>query len=343
MTDQTMQCPLSANEVRRLRAVRSYKILDSQPEVDFDTLTRVAANAVNTPAAVIGLMDSDRLWFKSQLGLGVPQLDRQVAFCAHAIMRPKELLVVEDLRQDGRFQGNPLVTQAPHLCFYAGAPLIDRNGYALGTIAVMDTKPRALSEPQRLLLRDLSTLAIAALENRQRAIQLSHLAMSDHLTGLANRAQFDRILDSEIAHARRTGESFTVLYMDLNDFKRVNDALGYEAGDEVLSEVSRRMKKQVRTEDLLARIGGDEFGVFMRPSVDDPPESLAKRISEVVSAPIILSTGNIVSVCISIGSATYTDTIKSKIALLAQADQSLYEVKRKNNLLLNGSAISPPL
>lgn len=206
-------------------------------------------------------------------------------------MRPEELLVVEDLRQDSRFQGNPLVTQAPHLCFYAGAPLIDRNGYALGTIAVVDTKPRALSEPQRLLLRDLSTLAIAALESRQRAIQLSHLNMSDHLSGLANRAQFDRTLDSEIAHVRRTGESFTVLYMDLNEFKRVNDTLGHEAGDEVLIEVSRRMEKQVRTEDLLARIGGDEFGVFMRPSVENPPESLAKRITEVVSTPIILSTG----------------------------------------------------
>jgi len=329
MIDQTMQCPVPANEVRRLRAVRSYEILDTPPEVDFDTLTRVAVNAFNTPVAVIGLLDGDRLWFKSQLGLGMPQLDRQFAFCAHAIMQPEELLVVEDLRQDSRFEGNPLVTQAPHLCFYAGAPLIDRNGYALGTIAVVDTKPRALSEPQRLLLRDLSTLAITALENRQRAIRLSHLAMSDHLTGLANRAEFDRVLDSEIAHARRTGESFTVLYMDLNEFKRVNDTLGHEAGDEVLFEVSRRMKKQVRTEYLLARIGGDEFGVFMRPSVEDSPESLAKRITEVISVPIILSTGNIVSVRISIGSATYTDAIKSKIALLAQADQSLYEVKRK--------------
>lgn len=76
MTDQTMQCPLPENEVRRLQAVRSYEILDTPPEVDFDTLTRVAANAFNTPAAVIGLMDVDRLWFKSQRGLGVPQLDR---------------------------------------------------------------------------------------------------------------------------------------------------------------------------------------------------------------------------------------------------------------------------
>ena len=329
MPDHAMPCPLPASETQRLQAVRSYDILDTLPEVDFDTLTRVAAQAFKTPAAVIGLMDSDRLWFKSQLGLGVPQLDRQIAFCAHAIMRPDEPLVVEDLRLDGRFQGNPLVTQAPHLCFYAGAPIIDRHGYALGTIAVVDTQPRMFSDAQIALLRDLSTLAITALESRHRANLLGHLAMTDHLTGLANRAQFERTLNSEIAYARRTGEPFTVFYMDLDDFKGVNDTLGHAAGDEVLCAVALRMTDQVRAEDLLARLGGDEFGVFMRPSVEDPAESLAKRIVEVVSAPITLSTGDKVSVGISVGIATYTDALDSMAALLAHADRALYEAKRK--------------
>jgi diguanylate cyclase (GGDEF)-like protein len=329
MSDQTMQCLLPENEAQRLRAVRSYDILDTLPEVDFDTLTRVAALALNTPAAVIGLMDSDRLWFKSQLGLGVQQLDRKIAFCAHAIMRPDEPLVVEDLRQDSRFQDNPLVKQAPHLCFYAGAPLIDRHGYALGTIAVVDTQPRSFSETQRALLRDLSTLVITALESRQRANVLGHLAMTDYLTGLANRAQFERTLNSEMAHSRRTGEPFTLLYMDLDDFKEINDTYGHAAGDDVLCEVARRMSDQVRAEDLLARLGGDEFGIFMRQSVEDSPESLAGRIVEVVSEPISLSTGDKVSVGISVGISTFTDGIDSMTKLLALSDQALYEAKRK--------------
>lgn len=329
MADHTKQCPLPTNETQRLHAVRSYDIIDSAPEMEFDTLTRVAARAFNTPAAVIGLMDADRFWFKSQLGLGVPELDRQIAFCAHAILRPDEILVVEDLRKDHRFQENPLVTQAPHLCFYAGAPLIDRQGYALGTIAVVDTQPRTLNDAQLALLHDLSKLVIAALESRKRAILLSNLAMSDHLTGLANRTQFERTLNSEMGHARRTGEPFTVLYMDLDGFKRVNDTFGHAAGDEVLHEVARRMEDQVRTEDLLARIGGDEFGVFMRQNVKDSPELLANRIVETVSAPITLSTGDKTSVGISIGIATYTDAIVSMAALMAMADQALYEVKRK--------------
>ena len=323
------QCPLPANEAQRLQAVRSYDILDTPPELDFDALTRVAAHAFNTPAAVVGLMDSDRLWFKSKLGLDVPQLDRQIAMCAHAIMRPDEPLVIEDLQQDPRFKQNPLVTQAPHLRFYAGAPLIDPQGYALGTIAVVDMKPRTITETQRTMLQDLSTLVISALESRNRAILLGRLAMTDHLTKLANRAQFERTLDSGLAHARRTGEPFTVLYLDLDDFKKVNDTFGHAAGDEVLCEVARRLAKEVRAEDLLSRFGGDEFGVFMRQSAEDSVESLVKRITDAVAEPIPLSSDERVSVGISVGMASYSGAIDSKSSLLAQADQSLYEAKRK--------------
>lgn len=329
MTEQIMQCPIPENESQRLRAVRSYDILDTPPEVDFDTLTRVASYAFNTPAAVIGLMDANRLWFKSQIGIGVPQLDRQIAFCAHAVMQPSELLIVEDLQQDSRFHENPLVILAPHLRFYAGAPLIDHHGYALGTIAVVDTQPRAFNDTQRALLGELSTLVITALESRHRANQLGHLAMTDYLTGLANRAQLERTLHSEMAHARRTGEPFTVFYMDLDDFKQVNDTFGHSAGDEVLCVVANRMTDQVRAEDLLVRLGGDEFGIFMRPNVEDSAESLAGRIVEAVSTPITLSTGEKVSIGISIGIATFTDSTDSMSTLLAQADQALYEAKRK--------------
>ena len=324
-------CPMPENESQRLRALRSYEILDSQPEVEFDTLTRVATHAFGTPAGVIGLMDADRLWFKSRIGLGVPQLDRQIAFCAHAIMRPDEPLIVEDLQQDPRFKGNPLVTQAPHLRFYAGAPLIDRDGFALGTIAVVDIEPRKFSDAQIQLLRDLSVLVITALENRQRAKMLGQLAMTDHLTGLPNRAQFERTLNSEMAHARRMSEPFTVLFMDLDGFKAINDTFGHHAGDEVLCEVARRIEKLVRAEDLLARFGGDEFGIFMRPSDDNTAESLANRITERVLAPITLSAGIKVTIGISIGIARYSGSINTVESLLEQADQSLYKAKRNNN------------
>jgi diguanylate cyclase (GGDEF)-like protein len=187
-----------------------------------------------------------------------------------------------------------------------------------------------VNEVQRILLRDLSSIVITALESRHRANQMVYLAMTDHLTGLANRAQFDRTLISEMAHARRAHEQFTVLYMDLDGFKGINDAYGHASGDEVLKVVATRMATQVRTEDLLARLGGDEFAVFMRYNVDNTAKLLAKRIVEVVSAPITLSTGIEVSIGISIGIATRTDDIDSLPTLLALADIALYKDKRKH-------------
>ena len=322
-------CPIPENEAQRVHAVHAYDIIDSPPEVEFDTLTRIAINAINTPAGVIGLMDSDRLWFKSQFGLGVPQLDRQIAFCAYAVMRPGELLVVEDLLEDPRFRENPLVTQEPRLRFYAGAPLVDRHGYALGTIAVVDTQPRKFSPSQGSLLRDLSTLVITAMEGRHRTSMLGRMAMTDYLTGLANRGQFEKALKSELALAARTNEPFTVFYMDLDDFKQVNDNIGHAAGDEVLCEVSRRIERELRAEDLLARFGGDEFGILLRKSTSDSTGALVGRIKEAVRSPIEISSGHKVSVGISIGVATYTKGIVNSAALLAQADWNLYAAKRE--------------
>lgn len=329
MPADVLQCPIPDNEPQRLQAVRSYDILDTAPEVDFDALTRVAAHVFETPAAVVGLLDSDRLWFKSRFGLDVPQLDRQIAFCAFAVMQPDELLVVEDLRQDPRFSHNPLVTQPPHLRFYAGAPLIDPDGYALGTIAVVDSKPRALNEPQRAVLRDLSTLVITALENRRRALLLARLALTDHLTELANRAQFDRALEAEMAHAQRSGEPFTLMYLDLDGFKEVNDRLGHAAGDEVLREIARRLAREVRAEDTLARSGGDEFGVIVRQTDRDAAEALARRIVEAVSRPVTLASGAEAQVGISVGIASHAAGDDSAAALLARADQALYQAKRQ--------------
>ena len=106
----TLACPLPQNEDQRLDALRSYEILDSDPELEFDALTRIATHTFNTPIAVVAMMDSDRLWFKSRIGLDIPQLDRKIAFCAHTINTPDAPLIVNDLSSDIRFARNPLVS-----------------------------------------------------------------------------------------------------------------------------------------------------------------------------------------------------------------------------------------
>jgi diguanylate cyclase (GGDEF)-like protein len=326
---QSVSCPVPANEPQRVASLYAYDILDSLPEMDFDTLASVAANALKMPAAVIGLMDSERLWFKSQIGLGVTHLDRSIAFCAHAIMRPDEVLVSEDLTKDARFVHNPLVTNAPNLRFYAGAPLINQQGYALGTIAVADTQPRTLSDAEKQLLKDFAKLVILAIESRKTATQLQKLAMTDQLTGLPNRVHFERVLNAEISHAKRSKIPFKLYLMDLDNFKWINDTFGHPAGDEVLQEVSQRMLNEIRAEDLLARLGGDEFGLIVRGDCSQFKDTITSRMAYAVSAPLTLSNGNEVNIGMSIGSVAFSDSVDSIGELLGVADELLYQQKRK--------------
>jgi diguanylate cyclase (GGDEF)-like protein len=321
-------CCIPDNEAQRLRALRSYDVLDTEPEPEFDALTRVAAHAFAVPIAVVAMVDSDRLWFKSKLGLAVPQLDRKIAFCAHTIMRPSELLVVEDLRSDVRFTGNPLVTNVPHIRFYAGVAIVDHDRQALGTIAVIDTRPRTFSHSQRHALADLSTLAMTALQSRRRAMELRHLAMTDYLTGIANRAKFEASITAEVHTARQSGNTFNVFLLDLDGFKNVNDTFGHAAGDEVLRTVAKRLTLLVRQGDTVARLGGDEFGIVARNDHNYGPDVLADRIRSAAEQSITLSTGNIVRVGISVGIASY-DPMSSTDDVLALADRVLYEAKRR--------------
>ncbi|MBI1424254.1 MAG: diguanylate cyclase [Gammaproteobacteria bacterium] len=318
------------NDSERLRALRSYEILDSAPEFDFDALARVTAQYFSTAAAIVALMDSDRVWFKSYLkNHDSPQLGRLIADCAYAMMRPGELLMVNDLQKDPHLRHKPLVVEPPYLRFCAGAPIVDRNGCALGTITVVDTQPRELDENEQEVLRDLANMVMTALENRRRSQVLTKMALTDHLTGAANRAQFDRALEAEMAHAKRTGEPFSVLCMDLDGFKDINDHFGHPSGDEVLCEVAYRLQQQIRTEDTVSRLGGDEFGVVIRESSKLSTPLLAERISGVMTTPITLSNGESVTVGISIGMATYHAGIESPFTLLAQADSDLYRSKRR--------------
>jgi diguanylate cyclase (GGDEF)-like protein len=243
-------------------------------------------------------------------------------------MAPHQLLIVENMLEDERFKNNPLVTQAPNLRFYAGAPLINVQGYALGTIAVADTVPRRFTPQEGEILKDFSKLVVSTLEHRSKASQYQKLALTDQLTGLPNRSNFERTLDLQIAHSSRTGDPFSLFYMDLNQFKMVNDTYGHAAGDEVLARVAQAMLSQLRAGDMLARLGGDEFGMIVRGSAEETSRPLMQRISEVVAKPIMLSNGKQVSIGISIGNVAYSELTGSLDKIMAQADKALYRNKR---------------
>lgn len=167
-----MSAPLPENEAARLEALHRYGILDTVPEQDFDDLSRLAALICSTPIATVTFVDENRQWFKSKIGLDVQETPRDIAFCAHTILR-REVLVIPDASQDERFRFNPLVTGEKNVRFYAGAPLITAEGHALGTICVIDRVPRGISPQQIEALRALARLVVAQLELRRSVSDLS--------------------------------------------------------------------------------------------------------------------------------------------------------------------------
>lgn len=157
-------------ERNRLRALNSHEILDTEAEPEFDRLTRLASLSLDVPMALVSLLDSERQWFKSKVGLDVSQTPREWAFCQYTI-RQDAPLIVNDARQDSRFADNPLVVGEPHVRFYAGVPLRDEDGFAMGTLCIIDTKAREFSNQEREVLQLLAEQVRQLLANRRRKLQ----------------------------------------------------------------------------------------------------------------------------------------------------------------------------
>lgn len=174
-----MKAILPENEIARLEALRQYEIVDTICETAFDDLTRLAAQVCGTPIALISLIDDCRQWFKSRFGLNADSILRELAFCAHAILQPNDIFIVPDTLLDCRFATNPLVTSEPHIRFYAGVPLITPQGYALGTLCVIDRIPRQLSSEQVEALYTLSRQVIAQLELRYNLRKLERITTAE--------------------------------------------------------------------------------------------------------------------------------------------------------------------
>ncbi len=172
-----IQANLTENEEDRLKTLDSYEILDSLPQKDFDDITRLASEICNTPISLISFIDADRQWFKSRYGLETSETPREYAFCAHAILNPDEILIVPDATKDERFQDNPLTTGHPQVVFYTGVPLVNQEGHALGTLCVIDNKPKELTYNQLVALKALANQVMAQLELRRKVKELNTLTL----------------------------------------------------------------------------------------------------------------------------------------------------------------------
>ena len=158
--------PIPTDDERRLQALREMLILDTPPEERFDRIVRFAADEFDVPIVLVSLVDAKRQWFKARVGLDVCETDRESSFCGHAIMRP-EILVVDDALADERFHDNPLVVGSPNIRFYAGAPLQLPFGEIVGTLCLIDRRPRTLDATDRAIFRSLRDLVMGELVSQE--------------------------------------------------------------------------------------------------------------------------------------------------------------------------------
>ncbi len=343
--------PPPPDEARRLAELRAYDVLDTLPEQAYDDITYLAAQICDVPIALVSLVDAERQWFKSRVGIDTIETSRDVAFCAHAIHAPGELLVVPDATADARFSGNPLVVEDPSIRFYAGAPLVTEQGSALGTLCVIDLAPRELDEGQAEALRALSRQVMAQLELRRAVADLEeamaerrryehqlrdyqrtleeHLAtaaeqsVTDELTGLKNRRALLGKLGEEVGRSHRYGGPISLAMIDVDEFKPLNDAYGHPAGDAVLEQVARVLTENSRATDFVARYGGEEFAVVLTNTDREGARVLAERFRQAVEGADWARRG----VTVSVGVATMTGAEAGAASLVALADEALYRAK----------------
>ncbi|RYZ89649.1 MAG: diguanylate cyclase [Proteobacteria bacterium] len=479
---------LPKDEKARLATLSSYRILDTLPEKAFDDLTALAAQICNTPISLVTLIDNERQWFKSKLGLGMSQSHRIDSFCAHALYRPDEILIVPDAHLDSRFFNNPLVTEDPFIRFYMGAPLVAPTGEVLGNLCVIDIQPRQPTLDQQKCLQALARQTMAQLELRRRNIELTDQmalrvqteailreseeqfqafmnhsplvafikddrgrytyvnplfldrlnlnseqvighndfelwpdiapqlverdrrvlagekniatveraiseegdinywqifkfplqrgggnrrmvagiglditknklyeeklqayqrqleetlekvkaqSLEDGLTGLFNRRAFDLKIAEEVDRAKRYNLPFSLLMIDVDNFKAFNDNFGHPEGDEVLRTLAQIFKEETRPHDFVARYGGEEFVLILPNTGYDGAFFLAERFRR----SILSHAWHKRPITVSIGTATSNSSLATPQALIEAADGALYEAKRAGRNLVSQAAL----
>lgn len=247
------KAPILSNETLRLQALLDYQVLDTPSECKFDQIVEMASKICGTPIALVSLVDSERQWFKAKYGLDASETPRDVSFCGHAIHQ-SEVFVVEDSLLDDRFSDNPLVVGGPQVRFYAGAPLISPKGEAIGTLCVIDMRPRELNPDQLSFLKTLSEQVIAQLE-LQKTLRQSQA----HFTELQQLTKTVLVQRERLYHADKMavlGEMASGLAHEINNPLAIISGLlsileDQVNGDEPKDEVFRSL---ARVEETVRRI-----------------------------------------------------------------------------------------
>ncbi|QCG88920.1 sensor domain-containing phosphodiesterase [Azospirillum sp. TSH100] len=309
--------PIPAREEDRLSALQRFELLDTPAEPAFDQITRLAAKLLKVPVALISLVDRDRQWFKSRIGLPVQQTPREHAFCAHAL-DSDALFVVGDARQDERFADNPLVTGDPNIRFYAGAPLRTADGLALGTICVIDDQPRpSLTPEEEEALRDLSAMTMAHIEAR-RAVGYLH-----PVTSLSNRFRFladvDALSDDPATVA---GTAVVIDAAASQQYAELTRVLGQVCADAFEIDCARRIAACLPAHTRLYHVSPARFAFILSGGVD--LAAMLDRIGAAIRSPFQYQ-GVPIATSTGIGFVHQRDVQTGSVELLRAATSAAHQ------------------
>ncbi|BAT58116.1 putative diguanylate cyclase YegE [Variibacter gotjawalensis] len=307
-------------ESARLEALERYDILDSVPEESFDRVTRLVQRLFGVPISNITFIDGHRQYFKSSAGMVCDDTDRGPALC-YAAIRADAPLVLPDTLKDPRFADNQFVIGEPHVRFYAGAPLRSDDGYPIGTLCAIDTKPRDFSEADLATLKDLAQIV-------ESELNLRRLASTDSLTGLLSRRSFHSEANRIINLGQRYGTRAACIAIDLDHFKSINDRFGHAKGDEVLRRTTQACAKALRKADILGRIGGEEFAVMLPHTDPEASREVVEKLRAAIANVMFDYEDEPFTVTASFGLAQFDRSVKDIDELLRRADIALYEAKK---------------
>lgn len=321
-------------ELERLVAVRSVVTFKKAETNELKVISQLAQGVFEVARAAVHVLDEDWLHIAGQAGLQLEECSRDIAVCDRVVVR-QNVLTVSDLSKHPEFGWLPYVKAGLKLRSYAGAPIELEPGLIVGTFCLLDPNTREFTKTEIDNLKYFATLAGALLRLQKANFTMSlaerelrDAAMTDPLTGFYNRKALETIVDRELGSALRENETFGVLYLDLDGFKTINDTLGHAAGDGVLIEASARIRDATRTEDIVVRMGGDEFAIFVpRPSSGAVIGGLADRLLQAFRQPFHAEGANVLA-HLSIGGAIAPQAGADRSTLLRSVDEALYQAKK---------------
>lgn len=325
----------------KTEVLQKYQILNGSASYDASQIARTVALVFDVPTVIVVLNERYRHWYHSQHGVTSDAAGPLVAFCAQGNLSDS-LFVVPDVRKDTFFSRETAMMGQDNIVFFAGAPLSDPDGKRFGTLCLIDQTSRDLSCDERktllsfgelvsqdICLRSAGRYAVKDLiELEEEKCFLFDLAMTDPLTKVLNRRAFYRFAEREILRSHRHGLELSILMIDIDHFKSINDTHGHSIGDEVLKKLVAAISDGTRDEDLVGRLGGEEFAVLLPETALDKASILADRLRESVKRQTHSGKTGDFSISISLGVSTPEASDLDILPALDRADKALYDAKR---------------